>query len=334
MKAFRFVRPTSYGTAVTSAASEGAVFKAGGMDLLDHMKERLDEPDSVVALAGVEEFKMRAIFDGDDGALEIGALVTLAELASSDGVSRLLPALTVAAHRAASPQIRNVATLGGNLCQHTRCGYYRHKSFPCVKRGDTTCPVLEDGAVQDTAGIFGNRPCASAHPASIPPVLAAADAVVVVLRGKTVERIPFASFYRAPERGRASDTVLEPGDLVVAVEIPPAPADSNIAYEEVRQKAEFDWALVSCAVRVTQPKVAGRIVVSDARVWLGSVAPTPYRAEAAEKALVGKTFSESVARAAGDAAASGATPLPGNEYKVDLVKVLVRRASMVAGGRS
>jgi xanthine dehydrogenase YagS FAD-binding subunit len=335
MKAFRYERPATGAAAARSGREGSAALKAGGTDLLDRMKERIDEPDRLLALEHVQDASMRSIVATPDGGLHVGALLTLTQIAASKEVRGRFPALAEAAGRAASPQIRNRATLGGNLAQHTRCGYYRHESFPCLKRGHPTCPVLEDGAVQDTAAVFDNRPCASAHPSSVAPVVAALPATVVVDRGgKEPERVPIGSFFRTPERGRAGDTVLEPGDLIVAVEFAALPKDARTGYEEVRQKAAFDWALVSCAVVVEEDRsVAGRVVVKNATVRLGSVAPTPYAAAAAEKALVGNAFVEATARAAGDAAAEGATPLAGNAYKVELVRVAVRRALLQAMGR-
>jgi xanthine dehydrogenase YagS FAD-binding subunit len=327
MKAFTFVRPKTFAEAVSAAAIKGTVIKAGGIDLLDRMKERVDEPERVIALLDVlssdAEHLLRGISLLDEGALlRVGALATLEDVARSDLVRAKCPALAEAAGLAASPQLRRRATIAGNLCQHTRCGYYRHSSFPCLKRGDASCPVLDEGSVQDSAGLFGNRPCASGHPSSIAPVAGACVARVSIATnvgdGRTDE---LAHFYRPPERGRASDTTLDPGDVVMTVNFPVVPSRRS-AYEEVRQKAAFDWALVSCCVRLDMDgdKVKG------AGVWLGSVAPTPWHAEAAEKALVGKTLTDETIAAAADAAIVGATPLPGNAYKVDLVKVVVRRA--------
>jgi xanthine dehydrogenase YagS FAD-binding subunit len=323
MKAFTFVRPDSANAASEALFAKGSVLKAAGVDLLDRMKERIDEPDHVVWLGDVKDADMRRIdVIGDrNSSLRIGALVTIAEIAESRDVRKLFPALATAAGLAASPQIRQRATLAGNLLQHTRCGYYRHGSFPCFKRGDAACPVLDDVAVQDTAAIFSNRPCASAHPSSLAPVLAACHTSVWMWGGDV---IPFREFYGAPVRGRAADVALKPGAVVTHVDIEvPHVEISPSAYEEVRQKSAFDWALASCCV--VYDRGAGNIVMNPA-VWLGSVAPTPWHAEAAEKALVGKTLDDATIAAAADAAVLGATPLPGNAYKVDLVKVVVRRA--------
>ncbi len=333
MKAFTFVRPTTVEEAAKAAAEKGSVIKAGGIDLLDRMKERVDQPDRVVWLGdlpnhGVGMSDPGGMGVGPDSALVIGARTTLAQLAEDAQVRVLFPALAESAALAASPQIRARATVGGNLMQQTRCGYFRHRSFPCFKRGDETCPVLSDGAVQDTAAIFGNRPCASAHASSLAPVLCAADATIFVANpiGKQSEW-RLVDVYAPPRRGVASDIDLGDGNLIVSVFVPRARKSVQshpvrAVYEEIRQKAAFDWALVSACVRLDMDGDK----VKDAGVWLGAVAPTPWHAEAAEKALVGKSLTDDVIRAAAEAAVTGATPLPGNSYKVDLVKVVVRRA--------
>jgi xanthine dehydrogenase YagS FAD-binding subunit len=321
VKAFRYERPTTTAAAVRVLAEGGVALKANGLDLLDRLKERVDEPDRVVTLVDVPG--LGSIEKRGDGTLVVGALATLAAVAESAAVREACPALADAASHAASPQLRNRATVGGNLAQHTRCGYYRLRSFPCWKRGAERCPVLAEGAVQETAGVFGNASCASAHPSSLAPVLGATGATVVVLSPKGERRLALADLYEAPRKGKASDVTLAADDVIVRVEVPAfRPGVDHQAYEEVRQRAAYDWALVSCAASFE----GGESAVKSARIWLGAVAPTPWRAEAAEKALVGKPWSAALAAAAGRAAATGATPLPGNRYKVDLVSVVVRRA--------
>jgi xanthine dehydrogenase YagS FAD-binding subunit len=327
MKAFRYMRVGGLDEA-GARAREGAVLKAGGSDLLDRMKERLVTPDAVVALNELDGSQVTSIEPIEDG-LRIGALVTLAEIAESKRVGRLYPALADAAARSASPQVRHRATLGGNLCQHTRCGYYRLASFPCWKRGDDACPVLADGAVQDTAGIFANSACASAHPASLPPVLGALRARIVIRSKKEREERPFAKLWRPPEKGVHEDVALAPGEVIAAVVLPPLADPASVAFEEVRQKAAFDWALVSCAARLVIE--GGR--VTNASIWLGSVASTPHRARAAEDAITGTKANEGAIGKAANAAVTGATPLAGNRYKLDLVKVVVTRALRRAAGR-
>jgi len=186
--------------------------------------------------------------------------------------------------------------------------------------------VLAPGAVQETAGIFDVSACACASPSSLAPAFGSASAQVVVLGAKGERRMSVADLYEPPKQGKASDTTLVPGDVIVAVETPPPTPATRSGWYEVRQRASFDWALVACAAEIE----GGEETVTDARIWLGAVAPYPMRSVAAEKALVGRHFNEALAVAAGEAAVTGATPLPGTAYKLDLVKVAVKRALMSA----
>jgi len=321
MKAFRYLRPRDTAEAIAAlAATPGARLHAGGADLLDRMKERVDEPEALVGLVDVRDAS--ALRVEEDGSVCLGALATLSDLAASPIVARFLPALADAAGSAASLQIRHRATLGGNLAQGTRCGYWRHRSFPCLLRGDERCPVREAGGVQETAGVFANEPCASAHPSSVAPVLGAYGAEID-LRGTGGERtVAFEDLWRAPTRGSASFTAIEPGEMIVRVRVPARARPVRAGHHEVRQRAAFDWPLVSCAAGL---EMEGETVRS-ASIWLGSVAPAPHRAAAAEAALAGRPLDEASMRAAARAAAEGATPLPGNAYKVRLVEVATARA--------
>ncbi len=329
MKAFRFVRPSNGREAADLLAStKNALVHAGGVDLLDRMKERVDEPDVLVSLCdakGLDQIRVE-----EDGGIWIGARVTLAQLADEATCRRFLPTLSEAAGLAASPQLRHRATVGGNLAQHTRCGYYRHASFPCLKRGGDSCPVRAEGGVQDTAGIFGNRDCASAHPSSLAPVFGSLDAEIVVRDAKGERLVPFAGFWANPAKGRASDTRLRPGEVIEGVRIPPRDTKQFVGYAEIRQKKAFDWALVSCAVRY---ETDGEKVTS-ASVWFGSLAPVPMRSVAAEEALVGTVCSDKSAAEAGARTMASATPLAGSKYKVALGKVALKRALAAARERA
>lgn len=331
MKAFTFVRPRTLEQAAAEAAVPSSLLKAGGVDVLDRLKERVDEPDRVVGLVDVGD-AARQIALRPDGSVLLGALVTLQQVADHPELQRRLPSLVEACGLAASPQLRRRATLGGNLGQHTRCGYYRHLSFPCVKRGATTCPVRAAGAVQDAAGVFGNDLCASAHPSSVAPVLGSLDTRLHVT-GATAP-LAWEALWAAPAAGRASDLALAPGQVLTQLEVPaqaPAGGSARFGYEEVRVKAAFDWALVSAAVRLVLE--GGK--VASARIVLGSVAPVPWRAAAAEALLTGKALPGAAeAEAAGRAAAQGATPLEGSAYKVPLLVAAVKRAVLSAAGRS
>lgn len=327
MKAFRYDRATTVEGAVKALADGAALLKANGIDVLDRLKERVAEPERVVTLVDVPGLDR---IERDGGVLRVGAMTTLAALAASADVAAASPALAEAAGAAASPALRNRATLGGNLGQHTRCGYYRLRSFPCFKRGDAICPVRIEGGVQENAGIFDNAPCACAHPSSVAPVLGAAGATVRVRGREGERRVPFASIWGPVKQGQVSDLSLAPDDVIVGVEVPAVrPGVDREATYEVRHKAAFDWALVTCAVRCA---VEGG-VVRAASVWMGSVAPSPWRSEAAEQALVGRAPDAATATAAAEAAVASARPLPGTAYKLDLVRASVRRALAAAWER-
>lgn len=328
MKAFRYDRARTAAGASRALAGGDALLKAAGLDVLDRLKEGNDAPARVVSLHDVPGLDGVAR-EGD--VLRIGALTTLATLAASPLVAVAAPALAEAAGLAASPALRNRATLGGNLGQHTRCGYYRVRTFPCFRRGDAVCPVRVEGGVRDLAGVFDNSPCACAHPSSLAPALGAAGATVRVVSAAGERSVPFAALYGPVAQGKASDLALDPTDVIVGVDVPALRpgVDLEAAYE-LRQKAAFDWAMVTCAVRVARKD--GRI--EAAAVWLGAVAPAPWRSTAAAAALVGRPPGDAAAAAAADAAVTGATPLPGTEAKLAWVKVAVRRALLAAFGRA
>jgi xanthine dehydrogenase YagS FAD-binding subunit len=293
------------------------------------MKERVDEPDVLVSLCdaqGLGDVRIE-----ESGAIWIGARVTLAQLAESAVCLRFLPTLAEAAGHAASPQLRHRATIAGNLAQHTRCGYYRHKSFPCLKRGGDSCPVRADGGVQDTAGIFGNQACASAHPSSVAPVLGALDAEIAIRDAKALRFVAFADFWADPAPGRASDTILRAGEVIEGVRVPARDTKQFVGYAEIRQRKAFDWALISCAVRY-ETDAAGKITQS--RAWFGSLAPAPWRAEKAEAALAGQVCSDAAAAAAAKAFLADATPLDGTTFKLQLTKVALKRALAAARERA
>ena len=328
MKAFEFIRARTCGEAAQLLDKhDGAMIHAGGTDLLARMKERTETPDVLVSLLdadGLQDVRIE-----EDGGIWIGARVTLAQLAGSNACQRFLPTLSHAAGLAASPQLRNRATLGGNLAQHTRCHYYRMESLPCLKRSGTLCPVQEKGGVQDNAGVFKGS-CVCSHPSSLAPVLGTLDAEISVRDAKGARLIPFSAFWAGPQPGVGTDTVLKDGEVIEAVRIPPSGAKPKLGYYEVRHKAAFDWALVSCAVRYTEQD--GKI--TSASVWFGSLAPTPWQAEKAEKALVGKPCTDEAALAAAEAALVDASPVEGAAYKVKLAKVALKRALADARGRS
>jgi xanthine dehydrogenase YagS FAD-binding subunit len=298
------------------AEKAGSVLKAGGIDLLDHLKEHLVEPPRVVDLKRIPG--LDRVMTEADGSLRIGTLVTLAKLAAHPDVRRTHPALARACHEAASPQIRNVATIGGNLLQRPRCWYYRLESYKCVKKGGDVCYAVAGENRYHV--LFGGGPAYPPHPSSAAVPLVAYGASFV-LEGKIGTRtVPAEEFFVMPMADPTRENILEPGEILLEILVPPATGWRS-AYHEARERAAFDWPLVSAAIGTR----AEHGVVKEARVVLGQVATIPWRSLPTEEALVGKPLGAASAAAAGEAAVRGAVPMSQNAYKVDLVSALVRR---------
>ncbi len=331
MKSFQFVRPQDE-VGVSASLGDASQLKANGVDLLDMLKERVVQPERVVSLIDVEG--LNAIRVEDDGRIVLGSMITLHQLATDKSIASFLPSLQHAAAQSASLQIRTRATLGGNMGQHPRCGYFRHASMPCLRRGDDVCPVQKEGGVQEGAGIFNNSVCASGHPSSLAPVLGSLDAVAHVQGPENVRDVEFESLWAEPKKGVMGDLALKPGEWISSFTIPARGSQQSTAYEEVRQMAAFDWAQASCAVRLESgaTKEAGVASVNDVRIWFGSLAPTPVRSTEAEKVLLAGGLSKSSITQAEEAAVKSATPIHGDDFKVKLARVVLRRALMKAGG--
>jgi xanthine dehydrogenase YagS FAD-binding subunit len=294
----------------------GSTYKAGGIDVVDHLKQRLLEPPRIVDLKKIKGLDEISV-DGD-GTLRLGTLVTLAKVASHPEILAGWPALASACGEAASPQIRNVATIGGNVLQRPRCWYYRLESYKCIKKGGDVCYAIAGKNRYNV--IFGGGPAYPPH-ASSAAVPFVAYGAAFVLEGPGGSRtVPADEFFALPEADPERDNVLEPGEILTEIRIP-STAGVKSAYAEVRERAGFDWPLVAAAV-VTRTEGNA---VTDARVVLGQVATIPWRAEKAEQALVGQPLGGASAEAAGKAAVDGAEPMTENGYKVDLVTALVRR---------
>jgi xanthine dehydrogenase YagS FAD-binding subunit len=317
MHPFELARPTSVAQARELVAEKpGSVLKAGGVDLIDHLKERLVEPPRVVDLKSVPGLDQVTL--GADGSLHIGPLVTLAKVAAHPDVRKNHPALAQACGEAASPQIRNLATIGGNVLQRPRCWYYRLESYRCLKKGGTVCYAI--GGENRYHVIFGGGPSYATHPSNAAVALVAFGASFVLEGAKGPRTVPAADFFVLPGKDAERESLIEPGEVLTEIRVPAASGARSL-YDEVRERAAFDWPLVSAAAVVRQEGGS----VQEARVVLGAVAPIPWRSTRAEQALLGKPLDEASATAAARAATFGAVPLSDNEYKVGLVQTLVRR---------
>lgn len=316
MKAFRVAQPKTLDGAV-SVAGESSRMLAGGTDLLALMKERVAEPDLLINLKTIPGL---GSIEAADEELAIGALVTLAELAASEVVAEGWPALVSSALRSATPQIRNVATIGGNLCQNPRCWYYRDETYTCIKKGGDTCPAIE--GENEFHAIFDNGVCASTNPSNLAPVLIAHDAEIEIRRADETERVPAEKFWLRPEPDCMIETVLEPEDIVTRIILKTASRSRTSAYVEAREKQSYDWAVCGATVNLTLD--GGK--AKDARIVLSAVAPTPMRRPDLEAMIRGRKLDGRTIDAVCDKAIEGATPLRDNAYKTILVKTVLRRA--------
>ena len=317
MRPFRYQRADDVADAVTMLAqAPNGTFLAGGTNLVDLMRRGVATPD---VLVDVRRLGSDRIEELPDGALRIGAAVLNSELAADRRVRRRYPVLSQALLSGASGQLRNLATTGGNLLQRTRCVYFQNTTTPCNKRQPGSgCSALQ-GYHRELAILGWSQDCVATHPSDMAVAMAALDAVVRT-QGPDGERaIPLAELHRLPGDHPERDTVLEHGELITAVDLPPLPLAGNSRYRKVRDRASYAFALVSVAAAL---QVADG-VVDDVRLALGGVAHKPWRATTAEQALRGAPATAERFRVAAEAELAGARPLPGNAFKVPLARNLL-----------
>jgi xanthine dehydrogenase YagS FAD-binding subunit len=334
VKAFAYVNPANEKEAVASLGPSGpqgpsgdvrdkVMLIAGGQDLLARMKDYVAQPDRLVNVKNALDATITAT---PDGGLKIGAAVKIADLAEHAQVARLYPALVEAAGGVGTPQIRNQGTVGGNIHQRPRCWYFRNEEFVCLKKGGTRC--FAPAGENQFHAIFGNGPSHIVHPSSL-AVPAVAYGAKFRLVGPTGERIVDAGeYFTMPTMQNVrSENVLAADELFTHL-ILPAPGDVKHGHYEVRYKASHDWPIAFATVILAM----NGNTIQSARVVMGAVAPIPWRAVAAEKALAGKRIDAVTAAAAANAALDGAKPMSRNGYKVQVAKTAVKRAILQAGG--
>lgn len=320
LNSFEYVEAASLQEALHEAGN-GAVVKAGGVDLLDRMKEGIDAPKRLVNirhLRGMNEIVEEA------GGLRIGPLVTLAQLHRNQIVTKRYAALAEAAEHSATPQIRNMATIGGNLLQRPRCWYFRSSDFHCLRKGGEKC-FAQDGENEYHA-IFDNQTCAIVHPSSLAIPLIAFGAQVELTSAHGKRKIPVEEFFVTPEQDVTRETRILPGELITAVSVPSPNSGTVSAYYKQGEKESFDWPLAAVAVALEMTGGACK----QANVVLGFAAPTPLRAKAAERKLNGAIINDEIARAAAKETIAGATPMTNNAYKLPIFEAIVRRTILRA----
>ena len=306
------------------AALDGAtMIKAGGIDVIDRLKEGLDAPARLLNILNV------AGLDGlrdDDTGLAVGPLVTLARLAEQKIVRERYRALADAATHAATPQIRNVATAGGNLLQRPRCWYFRNERFPCLKKGGAECFAQE--GENEYHAIFANDTCAAVHASSLGVALVAFNAAIDLAGPKGTRTVPLEGFFTPASIDVSRENALAAGEILTRIHVPGTSAGTTSAYVKIAQKESQDWPLAEVAVVLDRQGTVAR----RASIVLGAAAHTPLRAKGAEAVLAGKVVTEETAAAAGRAAVAGATPLRDNAYKIPIFETAVKRAILAAAG--
>jgi xanthine dehydrogenase YagS FAD-binding subunit len=308
-----YTRATDAGDAIRRAEGESAKYLGGGTNLVDLMRENLEAPSALVDVTGLSA----EIEETDDGGLLIGAAARNTAVAEHLVVRARYPMLTRAIVASASAQIRNMATVGGNLLQRTRCNYfYDTEGSRCNKRSPGEGCDAIDGFNRTHAILGASRACVATHPSDMCVALAALDAVVHV-RSPTGERtVALCDLHTLPEDRPDVETLLEPGELITAVELPASAIAARSTYRKVRDRASYAFALVSVAAAI---EVDGG-TIADARLALGGVAPKPWRAWRAEQALRGRPATETSFLEAADAELADARPLAGNAFKVALAR--------------
>jgi len=326
MNRFSIVRlPTLRETSARVSQDAGPrALRAGGIDLIDLMKEGIEAPDELVelhAIGGDEGRLLRGIETESDGRLRIGALVTLGQLASFDGLPSALLGLSQAAGHAATPGIRNAATVGGNLLQRPRCWYYRHADLVCLKKGGDMCLALTGD--HRYHAILGGGPSYIVHPSSLGSPLVALDAEVEIWQAEgESRRIPFEKLFVRPTTDPTREHDLAMGEILLAIRLPATTPQHRSAYAVAKERQSQDWPLAEASVRL---KLEGGML-RDVRVGLGHVAPVPWRAREAEAVLEGQAPTTELFARAAEAATEPAKPLDGNAYKIPLVQGLLREA--------
>ncbi|MCZ2152713.1 MAG: xanthine dehydrogenase family protein subunit M [Bryobacterales bacterium] len=323
MEAFSYANPASLGEALASlgTAWEDAAILAGGTDLITLMKQYVYSPAKVVNIKGLRELKGIERLSG--GGFRIGAAVTLDELLKNRALVDEYPVVAMAARGVASPQMRHMGTVGGDLCQRPRCWYYRN-GFGLLAQKDGKSLVTE-GENQFHAILGHNGKAYFVSASSFGPAMVACGARLKVVSASGTREVNAEDFFRVPASDSEREVDLKPNEILTEILLPAAKGATGATYE-VRQREVFDWPLATASVflRMSGGKV------SEARVVLGHVAPKPWRASAAESLLRGQTITEETATKAGEAAVNGAQPLSQNAYKVQLARVAVKRALLAA----
>jgi xanthine dehydrogenase YagS FAD-binding subunit len=316
---FVFTSASSVSDAVTSVSRvRGGRYVAGGTNILDLMKDGTEKPPLLV---DINELPLQSIAVSD-GAVRIGALARMADVAADPNVRAALPMLVLALEASASPQLRNMASMGGNVLQRTRCPYFRDVATPCNKRDPGSGCGAIGGANREQAVLGTSGHCIATHASDAAVALTALEATLQIAGTNGERAIAFGEFYRLPAATPHVENALAPGELITGIVIPLQPAFARSTYLKVRDRAQFDFALAAAAVALA----IDRGTVSGARIALGGVATIPWRSLGAERALTGRPATRASFEAAAEAALTGARGYGENDFKIPLARTTLVRA--------
>jgi xanthine dehydrogenase YagS FAD-binding subunit len=319
MREFKIAEPRTADevAALLAETTEGAALIAGGTDLLDQLKSGVSPAELVIDLRGVAGLSGLA---PEKGGLRIGAMTRVAELAERAAVAQSFPSLREAALSLATPQLRNVGTVGGNLCQRPRCWYYRDPDVVCRKKGGFQCYAFQGR--NKYHALFGGSGCFIVFPSDLAPALISLGAMATLGTVKGDRTIPLESFYALPDVDVSRETVLAKGQFLKSVWVPPPAPGLKAVYVKIKERGTWDFALVSAAVAA----IAKDGALAGVSIIMGGVAPVPWRLKKAEDVLRGQPVTDELVRKAADAALADAAPLRENGYKTDLVFAALKRA--------
>ena len=314
--AFTYVRPNSLQEAVSALKGQGAHILAGGSDLMGCLRDEVLTANRLVSLSGLKQ-DLQGIKTDSDGSVTIGALTTISDIAADSTITKRYPGLAQAASEVASPQLRNQGTLGGNLCQKPRCWYYRG-DFHCLRKGGQRCFAL--GGEDLFHCIFGGQNCYIVHPSDTAPILAALGAQVLIAGPEGERSIPVSQLHVPPSEDPTRETILSSDEVITSIQLPAIKKTVISRYRKIRTRRAWDFALAGVALVLDMDGSR----VNSARVFLSGCAPIPWRSVEVEQAITGKVLSQEVIARAAERSVANARSLIQNEYKVALVKGVVR----------
>ena len=318
MQTFKFLQPKSLSDAAGISEKEGdaAVLFAGGTDVLGLIKNDIISPSKVINLKSIPG--LDKIDDTNGAGLKIGALTTVSEIAEHPVIMKKFTVLSVAAKEVASPQLRNIGTIGGNICQRPRCWYFR-EDFDCIRKGGDVCYAI--GGENKYHCIVGGGPCYIVHPSDIAVALVALNAEFTITNGNDFRKVPADKFFILPEQNTLQENILKPGEILTEIFIPELPLSASSRYIKFTERNVWDFAIVSVAAIVN--KTGNK--VSTAQIVFGGVAPKPWIDENLTSMLIGMELSDKSIEAAAANMLMDAEPMEKNDYKIPLARNLVKK---------